>query len=54
MFMISSCISVVEWVPHSRLSMKRSNISKPTTASFLLQWVSNTIHLLKNKVPVFI
>lgn len=54
MFMISSCISTVGWVPHSKLSMICSNISKTTTAFLLSQWVSNTIHLLKNKVPVFI
>lgn len=54
MLMISSRISAVGRVPHSKLSMMCSNISKTTTAFLLSQCVSNTTHLLKNKVPVFI
>lgn len=54
MLMTSSCISVVGQVPRSRLSMVYFDISKTMTTFLLLQWVSSTIHLLKNKVSVFI
>lgn len=52
--MISSWILVLGLVPHTRLSELCSNISKTLTAFLFLQWVSSAIHLLRNKVPVFV
>lgn len=51
---VSSWILVLGLVPHTRLSVLCSNISKTITAFLFLQWVSSAIHLLRNKVPVFV